>query len=183
MIPIVSFVGNSGSGKTTLLEGVVRELKRRGYRVAVVKHAPHGFDIDQPGKDSWRLAQAGSDIVTISSPSKMAFIARVDTELTLIELETLFREKVDIVLTEGYKNSNTAKILVLGTEQDQEQLCHGEETLAAVSAHLSLLGVPSFDYDDVASIVNLLIEQIGENSPRKLSRDVSRAADLIPECP
>ncbi len=177
--PIVSFVGTSNSGKTTLLERVVRELKSKGYRVAVIKHSPHGFDIDQPGKDTWRLAQAGSDLVAISSPNEVAFIERVDTELTLIELETLFRGKVDVVLTEGYKNSNAAKILVLGTEQNQEQLCHGGETLATVSAHLSPLGVPSFDYDDVASIVNLLIEQIGENSPCK-SRDVSGAADLIP---
>ncbi len=63
MIPVVSFIGLSGRGKTTLLEQLVRELKRLGYRVAVVKHAPHGFDIDHPGKDSWRLNQAGSDIV------------------------------------------------------------------------------------------------------------------------
>ncbi len=59
MIPIVSFVGKSNSDKTTLLEKVVRELKLRGYRVAVIKHTHHELDIDQSGKDSWRLAQAG----------------------------------------------------------------------------------------------------------------------------
>ncbi len=66
--PIVSFVGNSNSGKTTLLEMVVIELKLKEYRVVVIKHSPHGFDIDQPGKDTWRLTQAGSDIVVVSSP-------------------------------------------------------------------------------------------------------------------
>jgi len=65
--PIVSFVGNSGAGKTTLLEKVVRELKGRGYKVAVIKHSHHDFQIDQEGKDSWRFAQAGSDCVVISS--------------------------------------------------------------------------------------------------------------------
>ncbi len=167
MIPVVSFVGNSGSGKTTLLEGVVRELKRLGYRVAVVKHAPHGFDIAHPKKDSRRLTQAGSDVVVISSPERMAFIERLGAELTLTQIEAFIGNRVDIVLAEGYKNDNTAKVLVLGTEHGQKQLGSKGEPLATVSAHLSPLGEPEFDYDDVASIANLLIEQIEGNSPRK----------------
>lgn len=167
MIPVVSFVGDSGSGKTTLLEGVVQELKRLGYRVAVVKHAPHGFDIDQPGKDSWRLTQAGSDVVAVSSPDKIAFIEPVGMDLTLTQIEAFVRDKVDIVLAEGYKNGNTAKVLVLGAEQDQAQLCQGEEPWVTVSAHESSLGMPQFDYDDVISIVNLLTKQIGVTSPLK----------------
>ncbi len=159
--PIVSFVGNSNSGKTTLLEKVVGELKFKGYRVVVIKHSPHGFDIDQPGKDTWRLTQAGSDIVVVSSPDKVTFIERVDAELTLSQIEELLRGKADIVLTEGYKNNNTAKILVLDDEQDREQLCCQGEILATISVRLSPLGVSEFDYDDVARIVNLLIEQIG----------------------
>ena len=159
--PIVSFVGNSNSGKTTLLEMVVIELKLKEYRVVVIKHSPHGFDIDQPGKDTWRLTQAGSDIVVVSSPDKVAFIERVDAELTLSQIEVLLRGKADIVLTEGYRNDNTAKILVLDDEQDQEQLCCRGETLATISTHLSPLGIPEFDYDDVTRIVNLLIGQIG----------------------
>ena len=133
MIPVVSFVGNSGSGKTTLLEGVVRELKRLGYRVAVVKHAPCGFDIDQPGKDSWRLTQAGSDVVVISSSERMAFIERVGVELTLTQIKDLIGDRVDIVLTEGYKQANTVKIEV---------------------AHFT---------DDVVGIVDLLITQMRQN--------------------
>ncbi len=159
--PTVSFIGTSNSGKTTLLEIVIRELKLKGYRVAVIKHTHHDFDIDRPGKDSWRMAQAGSDIVIASSPDKVVFIERVDAELTLSQIEALLRGKADMVLTEGYKNSNTAKILVLGDEQDREQLCCQGETLAAISVRLSPLGMPKFDYDDVARIVNLLIEQIG----------------------
>ncbi|MFC1968592.1 molybdopterin-guanine dinucleotide biosynthesis protein B [Chloroflexota bacterium] len=181
MMPIVSFVGQSNSGKTMLLEKVVRELKIRGYRVAVIKHSPHGFEIDKPGKDTWRLAQAGSDIVAISSMNKMAFIERMDTEPTLTQIEALFGGKVDIVLAEGYKNGNTAKIRILGTEENQERLCSEEGTLATVSARLSSLGVPQFDYDDIISIANLLIEQVGEKSPH-IFRDVFKATDLIPGC-
>ena len=66
-IPFISFVGYSNSGKTTLIEQLVRELKKLGYRVATVKHAPHGFDMDRPGKDSYRLKEAGSDVVVVSS--------------------------------------------------------------------------------------------------------------------
>ncbi len=87
MIPVICFVGNSGSGKTSLLEQVVRELKRLGYRVAVVKHAPHGFDIDPVGKDSWRFTQAGSDVVVLSSPQRIALVERVGKELTLTQIE------------------------------------------------------------------------------------------------
>lgn len=175
MIPIVSFVGKSNSGKTTLLEKVIRELKSKGYRVAVVKHTHHDFDIDKPGKDSWRLAQAGGDVVAVSSPNKVAFIECVDAELTLTQIEALFQRKADIVLAEGYKSGSTAKILVLGNEQTQEQFCLEEEPLVTVSAHRSAMGVPQFDDDDVAIIVNLLIAQIGENSVRSKFRHFSVA--------
>ncbi len=177
MIPIVSFIGKSNSGKTTLLEKVVRELKLRGYRVAVIKHSHHEFDIDQAGKDSWRLAQAGSDVVVISSANKMAFIERLDVELTLDEIEGLIQGKADIVLAEGYKNGNTAKILVLGAEQSQEQLGHDEKILTVVSPHLSSQGIAQFDYDDVTNITNLLIERIGEGTPLNF-RSGSRTADV-----
>ncbi len=179
MIPVISFVGNSGSGKTTLLEGVVRELKRLGFRVAVVKHAPHGFDIEQPKKDSWRLTQAGSDIVVLSSPERVSLVERVGMELTLTQIEALVGDKVDIVLVEGYKNGNTVKILVGGTEPDQERFCREEETLATVSPHLSSSGVLQFDYGDVVNIVDLLIERIDENSPHRFE-SISKAVDLIP---
>ena len=181
MIPVVSFIGRSNSGKTTLLEKVARELKIRGYRVAIVKHTHHDFEIDRPGKDTWRLAQAGGDIVVLSSPDKITLVEYPDAELTLDEVSALFKTKVDIVLTEGYKNGNAPKILVLSAIQGQEQLCHEEEILATVSAHLCSSGAPQFDDDDVASITNLLIEQIGRTLPREVG-DVTKVADLVLEC-
>ena len=179
MIPIISFVGNSNSGKTMLLEKVIRELKSRSCRVAVIKHSHHDFQMDRPGKDSWRFAQAGSDIVVLSSSNKVAFVEHLDTELTLDEVSALFRDKVDIVLTEGYKNGDAAKILVLATEQDKERLCREERPLATVSARLSSLGIPQFDDDDVNFVIDLLIEQIGKELSGNIT-DTTSAVDLIP---
>ena len=118
MIPIISIVGNSKVGKTTLLEKVVSELKRRGYRVAVIKHAHHSFDMDHPGTDSWRLAKAGSDIVVVSSPGGLAFIERVNKELYLNEIIPLLNGRVDIILTEGYKQADTAKVYVSASKKN-----------------------------------------------------------------
>ena len=135
MAAVVSFVGISGTGKTTLIEGAVRELKKHGYRVAVIKHAHHGFEIDQQGKDTWRFAQAGSDIVLISSPDKLALIERVSEEVWLPELLSKIEDKVDIVLVEGYKWASKVKIEVSDPQKNV----------------------------DVAKTVEFLIEQIKQN--------------------
>lgn len=116
MVPIVSFVGNSKSGKTTLLESVIKELKQRGYRVGVIKHAHHGFEMDKPGTDSWRMAQAGSDVVVVSSPHRAAVVLQVSEELFLNQMIPMFSDRVDIVLTEGYKQADTVKVHVSGSE-------------------------------------------------------------------
>ena len=179
MIPVVSFIGRSNSGKTTLLEKVVRELKIRGYRVAIVKHTHHDFEIDRPGKDTWRLAQAGGDIVVLSSPDKVTFVEYPDAELTLDEISALFKAKVDIVLTEGYKNGNAPKILILSSEDDRNRLCR-EEPMATISARISSTGAPQFDNGDVFHIIDLIIAQIDKGSSGNIS-DAASAADLIAE--
>ena len=70
----IAFVGRSGVGKTTLLELVIAVLRRRGLRVSVVKHAHHGFDIDTPGKDSWRHRRAGAFEVVVASDRRLALL-------------------------------------------------------------------------------------------------------------
>lgn len=155
MIPIISVVGKSGVGKTTLLEKLIAELKRRGYRVATVKHDVHGFEIDQPGKDSWRLAQAGSDTVVIASPKKLALIKSLDRELALSEIAP-FLEDVDIVLTEGYKREGMPKIEVSRREKGAELVCTRDELLAIVSDQPFELDIPQFSFEDIVGIVDLL---------------------------
>ena len=102
---VISVVAKSGSGKTTLLEKVIRSLKEKGIRLAVVKHDAHSFEMDKPGKDTWRHAQAGADIVSISSPEKFALIEKRDRELTLDEIVERI-DGVDLIITEGFKRQN-----------------------------------------------------------------------------
>ena len=155
MIPIISVVGKSEVGKTTFLEKLIAELKRRGYRVATVKHDVHGFDIDRPGKDSWRLAQAGSDSVVIASPKKLALIKRLDREMTLNEIAALL-EDVDIILTEGYKRGDAPKIEVSRREKGRELLCTPEELVAIVSDQPFDMDVPQFGLEDSEGVADLL---------------------------
>lgn len=178
MIPIVSIVGNSNSGKTTLIEEVQNKLKAKGYRVAAIKHSHHDFDIDRPGKDSWRLEQAGSNPVAISSPHKLALIERMDTESTLSQIAALFEGKADIVITEGYKNSHTDKILVLNPEHGWEQAHCEKDVIITVSPYRFSSGELAFHDNDVTEIVNLLIARINDNSLYKYE-SIPQSAEYI----
>lgn len=157
LVPVVSIVGKSDVGKTTVLEKVVRELKRRGYRVATIKHHVHWFEIDQPGKDTWRHAQAGSDVVVIAAPNRMAIIERLERELTIDEIAARI-DHVDIIITEGYKRGDKPKIEVSRAEKGRELLCTADELIALVTDQPfpEMSNVPQFDLDDAAGIVNLL---------------------------
>jgi molybdopterin-guanine dinucleotide biosynthesis protein B len=149
-------VGRSDVGKTTLLEKLIPELKRRGYRVATVKHHAHpGFEIDQPGKDTWRHARAGSDHVVIAAPDKVAAIRRVDREPTLDEIVAAIND-VDIILTEGYKRADKPKIEVVRAARSREPICAPDELLAIVSDVTVPFDVPRFELDDVKGLADLI---------------------------
>lgn len=154
-VPIISVVGKSDSGKTTLLEKLIPELKRRGYRVGTVKHDVHGFEVDHPGKDTWRHAQAGSDHVVIASARKLASIRRLQHELTLDEIVAEMKD-VDIVLTEGYKRSGKLKIEVSRAARSTELICHPGELLAVAADYPVDLDVPQFSLDDAEGLVDLI---------------------------
>ena len=153
--PIVSVVGKSGTGKTTLMVKLIAELKRRGYRVATVKHDVHSFDIDTPGKDSWRHAAAGSDVVFIASPQKLAMVRRLDHEWSIDEIASSCVD-VDIVLTEGYKREDKPKIEVSRVEKGVDLLCDSKELVAIAADQLFELDVPQFHLDDAEGLVDLL---------------------------
>ena len=157
MAPVISIVGRSNSGKTTFLEKMIRELKSRHYRVAVIKHDTHGFEIDHPGKDTWRMGQAGSDIVMISSPGKMAMIMKTNQELSLDQLQAQILGEVDIILSEGYKMGDKPKIEISRAEVGNELLCSKEELLALVTDQSFNLDVPHFGLDDASGVVDLLV--------------------------
>jgi molybdopterin-guanine dinucleotide biosynthesis protein B len=155
MPPVVSVVGKSGVGKTTVLEKLIRELKSRGYRIGTVKHDAHGFELDKPGKDTWRHASAGSDTVVISGPNKMALIRRLDQELLLDEIVPLMGN-LDLVITEGYKRGDKPKIEVTRLERGAELLCGAEELIGIMADYPLEVSVPQFGLDDAAGVVDLL---------------------------
>lgn len=156
MIPIVCVVGKSDSGKTTVLEKLIGELKRRGYRVATIKHHSHGdFDIDVPGKDTWRHAQAGADQVVIASPIKLAHIRRLERALSLDEIAASITG-VDIILTEGFKRSDKPKIEVSRRERGNALICQPQELMAIATDQPFDLDVPQFGLDDARGLVDLL---------------------------
>jgi molybdopterin-guanine dinucleotide biosynthesis protein B len=162
-VPVVSFVGRSGVGKTTALEKVIRELKRRGYRIGTVKHDAHGFEVDKPGKDSWRHAQAGSDVTAISGPNQLAVIHRLDQEMPLDDVVSLMGA-LDLVLTEGYKRGDKPKIEVTRRNHGTTLLCRGDELVAIMSDYLVDMKVPQFALDDAAGVVGLLEERFSLRS-------------------
>lgn len=161
MIPIISVVGNSGVGKTTFLERLVRELKARGYRLATIKHDVHNFDIDRPGKDSWRLTQAGSDIVMLSSPRRLALMEEVQEERTLDDLAAMVGDRVDLVLTEGYRGAAALKIEVSRQAHSTALTARLEELLAVVTDHRFDLDRPQFGLDDAAGVADMLEQRFG----------------------
>jgi molybdopterin-guanine dinucleotide biosynthesis protein B len=111
---VVGFAGYSGSGKTTLIERVIPVLKARGLRVSVVKHAHDSFDIDQPGKDTYRHRDAGAFEVVVASATRLALMREFEqpAQLSVHHLIAELYDGVDWVLVEGFKQSNLLKLEV-----------------------------------------------------------------------
>lgn len=118
---VVGFAGYSGSGKTTLVERLIPVLRLQGLRVSVVKHAHHRFDIDHPGKDTFRHREAGAFEVVIASNRRLALLREFeqDTQLTVHQLLAELYEGVDWVLVEGFKDSDLLKIEVWRSDTDK----------------------------------------------------------------
>ena len=116
-IPIISIIGRSGSGKTTLMERLIAALKSRGIKVGAVKHAPHGFDLDIKGKDSWRFHRAGADGVLIVSDDRMAYYGRPSTD-DIWDVICRFMGDLDLILAEGFTQKRFPKILVGEPEKE-----------------------------------------------------------------
>ena len=164
-IPVYSVVAYSGTGKTTMLEKLVRELKARDIRVAVVKHDAHEFEIDREGKDSWRFSKAGADVVAIASATKSAVM-----ENRPVPFETIINRisDVDIIITEGYKTGAFPKIALRREASGNDFAVPPEGCVAVMSdtpvvAHSSIdePGIPVFALDDIAGLAEFLLRNSG----------------------
>jgi molybdopterin-guanine dinucleotide biosynthesis protein MobB len=166
MVPVVSFVGNSGVGKTTFLEKLIGVLKVRGYRVAAIKHDAHKFEIDYPGKDSWRLTRAGSDVTIISSRDKLALIERPETERSLGDLVQMVSGRVDIALTEGYRGAAAVKIEVSRKAHSHILTARLDDLIAIVTDERFDYPVPQFDLEDAPGVADFLLRRFALRQPR-----------------
>lgn len=156
MPPVLSIVGKSESGKTTLIEKLIPELKNRGYRIGIVKHAHHGFDMDRNGKDSFRHKKAGADTVMIASPGQIGMVKDVPAEC-LDELIPYF-EDVDLLITEGFKSDRAPKIEIFRSERHRHPACLEDATLAAMVSDTPFkLAVPQFAPDDIEAITEFIV--------------------------
>jgi molybdopterin-guanine dinucleotide biosynthesis protein B len=135
---VVGFAGFSGSGKTTLVEGLIPALKLRGLRVSVVKHAHHRFEIDHPGKDTWRHREAGAFEVVVASSQRLALIREFErpAQLSVHHLIAELYEGVDWVLVEGFKDSNLLKIEVWRVGSGKPALYPHDDFVVAIATDL-----------------------------------------------
>ncbi len=159
MIPVFSIVAYSDTGKTTFMEKLLPILKRRGIRVAVVKHDSHGFEIDKEGKDSYRITKAGADITGIVSEDRSVLMENRPRDMDHIFGSI---QDVDIILTEGYKKGIWPKIMLhrSGTGKD---LPLDPEVCLVVVSDVPVQGAPIlFDLNDVKGVANLLISKISD---------------------
>ena len=156
-LPVVSFIGKKKSGKTTVVLGVLKELRRRGYRLAVLKHDTHGFEVDVPGTDSYRFKEAGAEVVGIASPDKYAWQCGVEEERPLGELIRQIREPVDLVITEGFKRQDAPKIEVSRRARSTELVSTPDE-LVGITSDQSFpdYPVPQFALDDFNGLADLV---------------------------
>ncbi len=151
--PMVGFTGWSGSGKTTFLEKLLPELTGRGLRVAVVKHDAHSFQMDRPGKDTWRMAQAGAVCTAISGPNGWAVLGK--EQVSLEDLRPKLAS-VDIILVEGYKYGPLPKIEIHRRAAGKPFITRDPTLLAAVTDEPLDVAAPQLGLEDASACAELI---------------------------
>ena len=156
--PVVSIIAKSGTGKTTFIERLIPELRRHDLRVGVLKHHSHPTPFDIPGKDTYRMAQAGAEVVVGASAVQTAVFIQQSGSDDLDATIARFLADMDIVLTEGYKRGDYPKIEVHRAARSSELLCTPDELLLLVSDEPMDLPVPQFDLNDAQGVGAWLVE-------------------------
>jgi len=177
-VPIVGFVAPSGTGKTQLLKALISRLKSEGFRVAVVKHSHHDFEIDKPGKDSYELHKSGAAQTLIASKYRWAMISENKNPEHEITLNTLIKQLdqsiVDIILVEGYKFECFPKIEVYrvnitSSKSAQPPLFLSDPDIVAVATDKSFVpknGIALLDINDIKQISQFIIQHFSLKMPQ-----------------
>lgn len=162
--PLIAIVGSSGSGKTTLIEALIPELLARGIRVAVIKHAHRGLDLDKPGKDTHRASAAGAAQVVVASGSQWAVMGRVEHPGTEPSLEWLITrldlESVDLILAEGFHFERCPKLEVHRPLHGRAPLCANDPGLIALATDAPFDGPGVLDLNDTTAIAELIVARV-----------------------
>jgi molybdopterin-guanine dinucleotide biosynthesis protein B len=160
---LVSIIGTSDSGKTTLILKLLPELQRRGYKVAVAKHCPCGFDLDREGKDSWRFTQAGGRGTFLTSGDAIALIRPLEEKVTI--KERLLRDfaDFDIVLMEGYHDVASIEKMQIIRRGIGPMETRAENIVAYLTDTELTADKPVLDLNNTAAIVALIETLRGRN--------------------
>jgi molybdopterin-guanine dinucleotide biosynthesis protein B len=167
-VKVIGIAGYSGSGKTTLIEKVIPFLVREGLRVSLIKHAHHEFDVDQPGKDSYRHRHAGCAEVLLSSSNRWALMheLRGAKEPTLQEQLQLF-SPCDLVIVEGYKNEPIPKVEVRRKGATTPALYPDDAHVVAIATDDVIdSDLPQLDANDGEAVARFIIQHLGLNRAR-----------------
>ena len=156
--PVLSFTAKSGTGKTTYLEKLLPLLKEQGLRIAVVKHDAHGFEIDKPGKDSYRLSHAGADHMILTSTDQTAAIIRHPGQSQDFESVLARIQNADLILSEGYKHGDQKKIQLLRKGHNETPVGNPVNTIAYVTDFPYEAEVPVFDLNRPEDLVPFILE-------------------------
>jgi len=160
---VFGFTGRSGSGKTTLIENLIPIFTALGLRVSVIKHTHHEFDIDRPGKDSWRQRQAGAMEVLLTSDTRWVLMHELrGTPEPELPAQLAHLSPCDLVLVEGFKRQPIPKLEVWRAANDTLLLQPTDATIVAIATDTKLeAAVPVFGLDQHAAIAQFILEHVG----------------------
>ncbi|MFH4466771.1 bifunctional molybdopterin-guanine dinucleotide biosynthesis adaptor protein MobB/molybdopterin molybdotransferase MoeA [Vibrio diabolicus] len=184
-IPILGFAAYSGTGKTTLLEALLPKLTEAGLRIGMLKHAHHNFDVDKPGKDSYRLSKAGASQMLIASRNRFALMTETpEAEAEFEYLLTRFDEdKLDVVLVEGCKNIAFPKIELHREEVGKPWLYPHDENIIAIASDSAELDseLPQMNINDLDAIAQFVLQYVQDaKAPKSKEKDAACCDTLSP---
>ncbi|MBO0235322.1 bifunctional molybdopterin-guanine dinucleotide biosynthesis adaptor protein MobB/molybdopterin molybdotransferase MoeA [Vibrio parahaemolyticus] len=184
-IPILGFAAYSGTGKTTLLEALLPKLTEAGLRIGMLKHAHHNFDVDKPGKDSYRLRKAGASQMLIASRNRFALMTETpEAEAEFEYLLTRFDEdKLDVVLVEGCKNIAFPKIELHREEVGKPWLYPHDENIIAITSDTAELDseLPQMNINDLDAIAQFVLQYVQDaKAPKSKEKDAACCDTLSP---
>ncbi|MFN3565227.1 MAG: molybdopterin-guanine dinucleotide biosynthesis protein B [Burkholderiaceae bacterium] len=158
----IGFIGYSNTGKTTLIEKLIPLLAARGLRVSAIKHAHHGFDMDRPGKDSYRYREAGAGQVLIATEQRWALLTETPRRPATLEMLLAQLAPCDLVIIEGFRSEGRIpRIEVRRTTNTEPPLFPDDPNVIAIAAdHAVETSLPVLDLNDAAKIAAFIVQRL-----------------------